>query len=166
MQWVFYSGYLSTVDIVFRFQLTIPPITELSIAETPNNRSCKTFLVRNFYTFYFRQSFTAQLKFPSMFVSLFLWQFDGLFRFTKMKFIRDFLYAFKFMVDAFPRGKDVHGDRARNINTIMETSAAHDQPPLLHTKNQHEPLQPHSCPLCWLVLSRTADTRQLVAFII
>ena len=105
MQWVFYSGYLSTVDIVFRFQLTIPPITELSIAETPNNRSCKTFLVRNFYTFYFRQSFTAQLKFPSMFVSLFLWQFDGLFRFTKMKFIRDFLYAFKFMVDAFPEAK-------------------------------------------------------------
>lgn len=34
-----------------------------------------------------------------------------------MKFIRDFLYAFKFMVDAFPRGKDVQSAMGIGLET-------------------------------------------------
>ena len=50
-------------DVIFRSQFTLPPITDLSIADTPNNRAFKTFSVRNLYTFYFTQCFMVSLRF-------------------------------------------------------------------------------------------------------
>ena len=102
MQWTLYSRYLSIADIIFRSQFTLPPITDLSIADAPNNRPYKTFLVRNLYAFYFRQFFTVSLKFSSIFVFLFFSQFNNLFRFITIKTRGDFT-----MVDAFPSCKNI-----------------------------------------------------------
>ena len=43
--------------VIFRSQLTLPTRTDLSIAEKPNKRSCKTFLVSNLYTSCLLQDF-------------------------------------------------------------------------------------------------------------
>ena len=53
--------------------------------------------------------------------------------------------------------------RDGNINAILEISVAHGQPPLLYTENLYEPQQQHSSSLCWLALSRIANTLQSVA---
>ena len=66
--------------------------------DTPNNRWYKTFLV--LHKFYFRQCLTVLFRFSSIFIS-FLSQFNGLFRFIKMKIRSDLQSVFTSMVDAF-----------------------------------------------------------------
>ena len=48
------------------------------------------------------------------------------------------------------------------MDTIMDISATHGQPPLLYTENYCKSQQQHLQPLCWLAFSRIADARQLV----
>ena len=60
-----YSGHFSIEDIVFRFQLTLPPRTDTS--------KIRHFLARNLYTFYFGQCFTVSCRFSSIFVILLFW---------------------------------------------------------------------------------------------
>ena len=75
------------------------------------------------------------------------------------------LYSFLcltcFLVATMPKAQ---WDRERNMDTIMEISLAHGEPLFLYSENQHEPKKQHSCPLCWLVLSRVTNTHQPVAF--
>ena len=52
--------------------------------------------------------------------------------------------------------------RDRNMDTIMEISVAHRQPPFPYSENQYKLKQQHSCPVCWLALSRVANTHQPV----
>ena len=115
----------------------------------------ETFLVRNLYTFYFRQCPTVSLKLSSIFVILFFSHFNGLFRYIKMKTHRDFQSVFTSMVDAFSNCKVVQSamGRNRNIDTIMDISVAHGQPPLFYSENKYKPQQQHSFPLCWLALT-------------
>ena len=54
-------------------------------------------------------------------------------------------------------------DTHRNMDTTMEISVAHGQPPLLYSKSYYEPQQQHSCTLRWLAFSRIANTHQPVA---
>ena len=56
---------------LLRSDIPIYPRADLTMADTPNNRSCKTFLVRNLYSSYFRQYFTVSFKFSSIFLILF-----------------------------------------------------------------------------------------------
>ena len=97
------------MDIIFRSQFTLPPRTDLSIADTPNNRPYKTFLVRNLYTFYFRQCFKISFKFILFKIilyysfNLYFSQFNGLFRMIKIKICRYFKFVFISLVDAFSR---------------------------------------------------------------
>ena len=44
---------LSMADIIFKSKITLLPRTDLSIADTLNNRLCNTFIVRNVRIFYF-----------------------------------------------------------------------------------------------------------------
>ena len=62
-------------------QFTLRPGIDLSIADTRNNMPYNIFLVRNLYTFDFRQCLTVLFKFSSIFAVLFCSQFNGLFRF-------------------------------------------------------------------------------------
>ena len=107
MQRTLYSGHLSTADIIFRSQLTLPSRTDPSIVDTPNNRPHKTFLVRSLYKFYFGQCFTISFKFSSIFIILFWDQFNGLFRPIKLTKSGDFDSAFTSMIDVFSSCKDV-----------------------------------------------------------
>ena len=134
---ILYSGHLSATDIIFRSQLTLPSRNDPSIANTPNNRPYKTFLVRNLPKFYFGQCFTISFKFSSIFIILFLGEFNGLFRSIKMKNCRYFKSVFTSMIDVFSSFKDVNAqwDKGRNTNTIMEISVVHGQPPLLYSVN-------------------------------
>ena len=86
MKQTIYSGHLSIEDIIFKSQFTLPFRIDLSIADKPNNSPYKTFLVRNLYTFYFRQHFKVSRKFSSIFILLFS-QFIKLFRSIKMIFL-------------------------------------------------------------------------------
>ena len=88
MQWPLYSGHLSIADIIFRSQLTLSSRTDPSIADTSNNRSYKTFLVRDLHKFSFGQCFIISFKFSSIFTILFLREFNGLFSSIKMKHCR------------------------------------------------------------------------------
>lgn len=81
--------------------------TDLFIENKPNNKSCKTFIVRSWYTFYFKQHFKVSFKFSSVFVTLFFSQFNGLFSSIKMNFCRDFQSLFTCMVDMFLSSKDI-----------------------------------------------------------
>ena len=158
MQRTLYSGHLSIADIIFRSQLTLPSRTDHSIADTPNNRPYKTFLVRNLYTFYFGQCFTILFDFFSIFVRLF--------RSIKMKNCRYFQSVFTSMIDVFSSCEDVSAqwDKDRNMDIIMEISAAHGQPPLPQSVNQYTLQKQHSCPILWLALSHITNVRQKVAF--
>ena len=44
--------------------------------------------------------------------------------------------------------------RTRNMDTIVEISTTHAQPPVLYSNSYLEPQQQHSWPRCWLALSR------------
>ena len=77
----FHSGYLSIVDIFFRSKLTLPPKTDLSIADTSNIRHflqelCIHFTLDN--VLQFRLSFLRSLLF------YFFSQFNGLVSSMKM----------------------------------------------------------------------------------
>ena len=64
MQRTLYSGHFLIEDIIFRSQFTLPPRTDLSIADTPKKRPNMTFLVTSLYVFYFRRF----LRFPLSFL--------------------------------------------------------------------------------------------------
>ena len=93
MKRILYSGYLPIADISFWFQITLPPEIDLFIADTPNSRSYKTFLVKNLHMFYIGQCLIVSFKFFSFFVVLFFGQFNGLFRYIKIKIGWDFRYV-------------------------------------------------------------------------
>ena len=130
MQRTLYSGHLSIADIIFRNQFKIPFRTDLSIADTPNNKPCKTFLARNLYKFYLRQCFTVSLKLSLLFVILFFGQFNDLFGPQKWKFTAfSSPYSPPWLVH-FPVGKmsKTQLGRIRDMDTIMKISVAYGQP--------------------------------------
>ena len=88
-------------NIIFRSQFTLSPASDPSIAATHNSRQYQTFLVRNLYTFYFRQCSTVSFKLSWIFVTLFFSQFNGQFRYTKIKIPRDLKSLFTSIVDVF-----------------------------------------------------------------
>ena len=132
-----YRVHLSISGIIFRCQFTLPPRTDLSIADTTNSRLYETFLGRNLYTFCFRQCFTVSFKFSMIFVILFFSQFNGLFRSIKMKIQRDFSPYSPPWLTFFPVAKMIKAQWGRdsNTNAIMEISVAYGQPPLLYSEN-------------------------------
>ena len=80
---------------IFRFQFILRSRTDFSIADTLNNGSYKTFLVRSLYTFYIL-CFTVSSKFSSILVIIF---------FASLMVLSD---PFTSMVDVLPRcSKDV-----------------------------------------------------------
>ena len=83
--------------------------TSLCRVDTPNNRQYKTFLIRNLYTFYFRQCFAASFKFLQSVILFFnfLASLMAFFRSIKMKICRNSQSVFTSMVDWFPSCKDV-----------------------------------------------------------
>ena len=98
----FYSGYASIVKIIFRCQFTLTPRTDLFIADTPNNRPFKTFLVEKCINFTSDNVLQFRLSFQ-----YFLICFLASLMVIKMKIHRDFQLVFTFMADAFPSWKDV-----------------------------------------------------------
>ena len=106
MQPTLYNEHLSIGDIIFRSQLRLPLRTDFSIADTINNRPYNPFLVRNFYTFFFRYV----LQFRFCFVQPLLFYFlDSLMAFSrpqKRKFTGNFQPVLTSMVDAFSNCKD------------------------------------------------------------
>ena len=103
MQRTLYSKHFCIVGIIFRSQFTLFPRTDLSVTGTPDSWPYKTFLIRNLYTFCFRQCF----KLSSINVTLIFSQFNGFFRHINIKIFRDFQSVYTSMVDTFPRYKDV-----------------------------------------------------------
>ena len=167
-----YSGPFSIVDIIFRSQLTLPPppplrpITDLSIADTSNIRHflqeiCIYFTLDN--VLHFCLVF-FDICYFTFFVSLMAFSVPWKCRDCKFAGISSpysFLCLTYFLVATMPKAQ---WDRDRNMHKIMEISVAHEEPLLLYSENQHEPKKQHSCPLCWLALSRVTNTRQPVAF--
>ena len=106
MQRTLYSGHLSIVDITFRLQLTLPPRTDLSIADTSNIRHflqeiCIHFTLDNVLQF--------RLSFLRSFLFYFFSQFSDLFIPIKMQGLqicRKSQSVFISMVDVFFGCKD------------------------------------------------------------
>ena len=134
MQRTLYSGHLSQPTTFLG-----PNSHYLCRADTLNNRQYKTFLVRNLYVFYFRQCFAALFKFSSIFVILFFSKINALFR-SKIPYSPP-------QLTGFPVAKmsEAQWVRDRNMNTIMDISVAYDQPPLLYSEYQYQPLIQHYC---------------------
>ena len=140
MQWNFvnadilYSGHISRVDIIFMFQFTLPPRTDLFIADTPNSRPYKTLLVKNMHTFYFGQCFAVSFRFSSILVILFFSQFNGFFRYKIAGIFSSNLppWLTRFLVAKMSKAQ---WSRDTNIETIMHISIAHGQLLLLYSEN-------------------------------
>ena len=104
MQRTLYSGHLSTVDIIFRSQLTLAPRTDLSIADNIRHflqEICIHFTLDNVLEF--RLSVLRSLLF------YFFSQFNGLFSSMKMQELyicRNFQSVFISVVDVFSGCKD------------------------------------------------------------
>ena len=95
VQRILYSKHLFITGSIFRFQFILRSRTDFSIADTLNNGSYKTFLVRYLYTFYIL-CFTVSSKFSSILVIIF---------FASLMVLSD---PFTSMVDVLPRcSKDV-----------------------------------------------------------
>ena len=155
MQRRLYYGHLSLIDIIFRSPFTLPPGTDLSIVDTRHNNLYKICLVRNLYTFQFRQCLTVLFKFSSIFVILFV---------ASLMAFLDFQSVFTSLFEAFPSCKDVqsavgqgqkhgynHGDFYWTWPVI-----------LFYSENQYKPQQQHSYSLPRLALLRIANTHQTV----
>ena len=129
------------MDIVFRCQFTLPPRTDILVANKPNNMPCKT-LVRNLYTFYFKQCFTVSLTFSSIYLILLVlissMAFSGP---LNWKFARtSFPYSPPWLTRfPFANMSKAQLGRDRNINAIIAISVAHGQLPLLNSDNCYEP---------------------------
>ena len=115
MQRTLYSGHLSVEGIIFSPNSNYPlELTSLQQTRPRNFTwsileyfvSYKTFLVRNSYTFYFRQCYTVSFNFSSIFV-IFFSQLNGISRSVKMKIRGDSQSVFISMADVFPSCKDV-----------------------------------------------------------
>ena len=105
MQRTLYSDHLSIVGIILRFQLTLPPRTDLCSGHV----QYQIFLARNLYTVHFGQCFAVSFKFSLIFVILLFNQFNGLFSSMKMQGLqicRNFQSVFISMVGVFSRSKD------------------------------------------------------------
>ena len=77
MQQTLYRVHLSIVDVIFRSQFTLPlKLTPLQRTHPITSR--QIFLVRNLYTYYFKQSFIVSLKFFSIIFILFFSQFNDI----------------------------------------------------------------------------------------
>ena len=137
---------------------TLPPRSDLSKLDTPNNKP---------HLLYFLQN-ALQFRWSFLLFSLFCFQ-------PVLRPVQDYKNANS---QGFPVRIHLHGwnvsqlQRCQKRNEarketwiqIREISVAHGQPPLLYSENYYKPpQQQHSCPLRWLALSRIADTRQPVA---
>ena len=94
---------------------------------------------------------------------LFFSQFNGLFRFIKMKIRRDFQSVFTSMFNAFSSCKEVQSVMGRD--RIMEQSSRfqfHMANKLFFTQEKRQ--QQHSCPLFWLAFSHITNNRQPETF--
>ena len=162
MQQTLYRVHLSIVDVIFRSQFTLPlKLTPLQRTHPITSR--QIFLVRNLYTYYFKQSFIVSLKFFSIIFILFFSQFNDIFRLAKRNIRRDFQSVFTSVVDTFHICKYVqsateqaqkhgyyHGD-------VLLQMANHF---FFYSENQYQPQQQYSLPLHWLTFSLIAKTRQ------
>ena len=84
---------------------------------TLNNRSYKTFLVKNFYIFYFPQCDTVPFTFSSIYVILCFSHLNNLVRPIKMEICSDITYT----VDAFPGCKDVPSVMGEGTETWIQS---------------------------------------------
>ena len=91
---------------------------------------CIHFTLDNFYSFIFLRS-----------LSFFFNQFNGAVSSIKNQISKDFQSLFVSMIDAFLSCKDIQSfiGQGQKMDTIMEDSLAHGQPPLLYIENQYGP---------------------------
>ena len=132
-----YSEHLSIVDIIFRSQLTLPPRTDLSIADTSNIRHflqeiCIHFTLDN--VLQFRLSFLRSLLFYFLAT---LMAFSVPWKCRDCKFVGISSPYSSLWLTCFPAAKmpKAKCGRDRTMDTIMEISVAHGQPLLLHSEN-------------------------------
>ena len=116
------------------------------------------------YTCYFGQRFTVSFKLSLIFAILFFTQFNGLFRYIKMKIYRGFQPVFTSMVNALPSFKDVQSA----VGLEQKNGCYHEY--FCCTKSTNFSLQRKlvrttatAFLFTWLALSRIANTRQPVA---
>ena len=147
------------------FMTTLKQFT-LPLKLTPLTRpitSCQTFLVRNLYTYYFKQSFKVSLKFFPVIFILFFSQFNDIFRFAKRNIHRDFQSIFTSFVNTFHVCKCVQSatEQAQKHGYYhggaLLQMANHF---LFYSENQYKLQQQYFLPLRWLTFSRIANTRQ------
>ena len=153
------------MDVIFRSQLTLPPMTDLSIADTSNIRlflqeTCIHFTLGN----------VLQFRLSSLWSLLFyllgsLMGFSGLWNCRDRKFVGISSPYSSLCLTYFPVAKmsKAQWDKDRIMDTIMEISVEHGQPLILYSENQYEPQKQHSCSPCWLALSRVTNTHQPAA---
>ena len=160
-----YSGHLSTVDTIFRSQVTSLSRTDLSIADTSNIRH---FLQEIGIHFTLDNILQFRLSFLWSFLFYFLGSvmaFSGLWKFRDCKFVGISSPYSSLWLTYCPVAKmsKVQWDRDRTMDAIMEISVVHGQPLLLYSENQYQSQKQHPCSLYWLALLRVTNTRQPVA---
>ena len=150
------------MDIIFRSQLILPPITDLSIADTSNIR-----LFLQEICVHFTLDNVLQFRLSSLwfYLSGSLMGFSGPWNSRDRKFVGISSPYLSLCLTYFPVAKmsKVQWDKGRIIDTIMKISVEHGQPLILYSENQYEPQKQHSCSPCWLALSRVTNTRQPAA---
>ena len=122
MRRILYSGHVSIAKVIYRSQFTLPPRIDLSIADKPNSRPYKTFLIRNLYRFYFRQCATVLLSFLRSLLFYFLASLMAFFGSLKIKICKDFHAILNSMVNTFPSCKDVLSTMGRDRNIDSKAS--------------------------------------------
>ena len=150
-------GYPSIADIFLRPKLHYT--LELPI----------TGHIRSISRFYFRQCFTDSFKFSSIFLILFLASLITFSGTQKMKHCRDFQSVFTSTLGTFPVPNTSKAQWGQ-IETKIQSRRFLFQMVVNHffftvsiratTAFSILSQQQHSCPLCWLALSRIANTFQ------
>ena len=152
------------MDIIFWSQLTLPPRTNLSIADKSNIRHflqemCIHFTLENVLQFHLAFLWSLLFYFLGSLIA-----FSGPWICRDCKFVGISSPYSPLWLTYFPVAKmsKAQWDRDRTTDTIMENSVLHGQPLLFYSDKQCEPQKQHCCSLCWLTLSRVTNTRQPV----
>ena len=137
MQRTLYSGHLFIVDIIFRSELTLPPRTYLSIADTSNimhflQNICIHFTLENVLQFLL--SFLRSVLFYFFASSM---AFSGPLKCRDCKLVGISSPYSSVWLTCFPVAKlsKVQWYRDRNMDTIMENPVVHGQPLLFYSEN-------------------------------
>ena len=151
MQRTLYRVRLSIADIIFRSQFTLPPkLTPLQRTYPITGR--KTFLVRNLYTYYFKQSFIVSLKFSSIIVILFTFSGSQREIFAGISSLHSPPWLTRFTFENMSKAQ-----RNRDRRDALLHMANYF---FFYSENQYKPQQQYSLPLRWLTFPRIANTCQ------